>query len=573
MASDINQSSTAYKAFKRIVGMLINYVKKRFILKEKVSDAQDWKRRKAEVLWKEAVELQNSGNFVKALSKWADSAKFEADSSDPRLDFLANVYNEIGYCNYRNRNYGESKEYYELSLETYKKLSIFRGSSTAYTMNNYALLLLEIGEEVRAEKMIKESLKILEKSVGNDSPLLVYVLNNMARAFNRLKLYKESEKILNRAIEIEGKMMVKESPEVITTLELLAVAAFNLQEFERAEALFLQVVKIREDSKGEMHVGVISALFALGNFYSDIGEYNKSEPVFNRCMEILSHNYGPEHRFIGVFFNQLGWIAARREQLEQAEVYFFMAVVIAEKFTLSHRIEAAVCLYNSVLLDCKKNDYEQVWDKLLKSWSLLASSGNADYLPVIQFAVTKVLDQRNQSTLAAFFGKITVQKTIELLENEQSSPSLPRWLITPKDYEVTDYVYDLLCRLGRLKEAQAMNVRLDPYRVHVTTLHEKTSNYLSAFWELTAVEKVWESHYNAWLKQAHLWGSDVDKKRKYDDEYEHYQLIKKNKKPTRDGSGEPQLPQRESQYNNMDELIEGLAILLEKFRVAKVRID
>ncbi|MBF0446494.1 MAG: tetratricopeptide repeat protein, partial [Magnetococcales bacterium] len=296
MATDIHASNSLYKTIKRLVGLFISKVNSHMVIREKAADAQDWKRRKAEVLWKEAVELQNNGNFVKALAKWADSAKFESDSSDPRLDLLANVYNEIGYCNYRNRNYIESRKYYELSLGIYKKLSIFRGSSTAYTMNNYALLLLEMGEEKRAEKLIKDSLKILEKSVGVDSPLLAYVLNNMARAYNRLKLYDESEKILTRAMDIEGKMMVKESPEVIATLELLAVAAFQLKDIDRAESLFLQVVKIREETKGESHVGVVSALFALGNFYSDIGDYNKSEPVFNRCMEILSHNYGPEHR-------------------------------------------------------------------------------------------------------------------------------------------------------------------------------------------------------------------------------------------------------------------------------------
>jgi tetratricopeptide (TPR) repeat protein len=568
MATDINESSSIYKTIKRIVGLFFSSIYSRLVLKEKTADAQDWKRRKAEVLWKEAVELQNNGNFVQALAKWADSAKFESDSSQPRLDFLANVYNEIGYCNYRNRNYVESREYYELSLETYKKLSIFRGSSTAYTMNNYALLLLEMGEEKRAETMIQDSLRILEKSVGVDSPLLAYVLNNMARAYNRLKLYEESEKILIRAMDIEGKMMVKESPEVMTTLELLAVAAFQLKDYDRAESLFLEVVKIREETKGKNHVGVVSALFALGNFYSDIGNYNKSEPVFNRCMEILSHNYGPEHRFIGVFFNQLGWVAARREQFEQAGVYFFMAVVIAEKFTLNHRIEAAVCLYNSVFMDCKQDDYEKAWDKLLRSWALFASTAKVEYLPTIQYAATIIIDQRKQRTLAAFFGKLTVQNLIELRELEQVPPSLPRWLITPQE-DLTLYVNDLLCSLDRLQEAQAMNVKLDPYRVHVTTLHAKTAKFLSAFWELTEVEKVWDSHYKAWLIQARLWGQDVDAKKSESDK----DKPKKYSKVDQDTPDDSQPPEQASKYNSLDEVIEGLAILLEKFRVAKVRVD
>ncbi|MBF0446370.1 MAG: hypothetical protein HQL68_12350, partial [Magnetococcales bacterium] len=142
----------------------------------------------------------------------------------------------------------------------------------------------------------------------------------------------------------------------------------------------------------------------------------------------------------------------------------------------------------------------------------------------------------------------------------------PRWLITPQE-DVSIYVNELLWRLDRVKEAQAMNVRLDPYRVHVTTLHAKTSKYLATFWELTDVEKVWESHYKAWLVQARLWGQDVDENS--DEAHEP----KNDYKADKDAADDSEPPKKASKYNSLDELIEGLAILLEKFRVAKVRID
>ena len=481
----------------------------RLTIKEKAADAQDWKRRKAETLWKEAVELQNAGNFSKSLVKWADSAKFESDSSVPRPDFLAHVYNVIGYCHYRTRDYPASKEYYERALKTYSKISIFKSPDAASTMNNYALLLLEMGEEERAEKIIKESLKILEKSVGSDSPLLAYILNNMARAYNRLKKYEESEKILVRALEIEGKMMVSASPEVVTTLELLAVAAFNLKAYDRAEPLFIQVVKQREEAKGDEHPSVISALFALGNFYSDTGAYEKGEPVFKRCMDILDLNYGAGHRFSGVFLNQLGWVAAKRGQLDEAGEMFDRSITIAENFIVEHRIELAVSIYNSVAIGYKTENSEHAGDKLIRAMALFASTDKVEYLPVVQYAFSVFLKQGEHDVIAVFFGKRAIQSAIDRRERGLGDYNLPRWLFYKAD-DVPGYLTGLFEELDLLKDSQSMWAKLNSQRVPASALHAKVGKHLRGLWELSDREKIWDGQYNDWLEQARLWGEIED---------------------------------------------------------------
>jgi tetratricopeptide (TPR) repeat protein len=548
MSSVLHNSGEFLKTVFRMLAVVLNSVTSHFVIREKAAEAQDWKRRKAETLWKEAVELQNMGEFTKSLVKWADSAKFESDSNNPRKDFLAHVYNVMGYCNYRLRNFSKSRDFYERALETYKKITIFKDANTAYTMNNYALLLLEMGEEKRAEEMIHDSLKILEKKVGSDSPLLAYILNNMARAYNRLEKYEESEKILIRALEIEGKMMVSESPEVVTTLELLAIAAYKLRAYKQAEPLFLQVVKQREEANGKDHPAVISALFALGNFYSDIGSYEVAEPIFKRCMDILASNYGVEHHFSGVFFNQLGWVAIKRGELDKAGEYFDHSVVIAENFSKQHRIELAVSLYNRGVLGCKKAELDLVGDKLIRAMVMFASAANREaYLPVAQYGLAVFLDMSGDSSLAAFFGKCSVQYSIDRREKGFSKPNLPRWLLyLPED--VPDFLTGLFGRLDRLVEAQAMHAKLNCQRKPVSNLHGKTTRYLQGLWELNQAEKVWDSQYKDWLEQARLWGEDVT--RAEDSTEEDSEPLEKN-----------------SEYESLDELIAGFSVMLEHFKL------
>ncbi|MBF0454470.1 MAG: tetratricopeptide repeat protein [Magnetococcales bacterium] len=501
MAGYLNHFSGFIQTLFRMGLSAFNKLVAKFVIREKAEDAQDWKRRRAETLWKEAVEFQNAGQFTKAMEKWADSAKFESDSSSPRLDSLAHIYNEIGYCNYRNRNYPASKAFYEKALATYRKHSVVKDANTAYTLNNYALLLLEMGEGLRAERMIRDSLTILEKNVGTNSPLLAYVLNNMARAYIRLEKYEESEKILLRATEIESKMMVSESPEVVTTLELLAIVAFHLQHYQRAESLFLQVVKYRKEMKGEGHISVLSALFALGNFYSDTEDYQKAETIFSQCLSILEENFGPDHHFSGVFLNQLAWVAVKRGEMKQAREWVERSVAIVENVADKNRVDLGVTLYNRSVLACLNGEYQRAEADLFRAITLFCFSDEELFLPNVQYALALLWAETGAGSAAVFFGKCVVQDTINRLEKGLSKPTLPRWLIHPPGSE-SDFLGGLLKKLGRLKEAQAMEAKLHAHRNPVSTLHRKTSEYLQGMWGLTPQEKDWAKQYVAWMEKT-----------------------------------------------------------------------
>ena len=530
-----------------MVVVFLQSITAKFVIREKAIDAQDWKRRRAETLWKEAVELQNSGNFSKSLIKWAESAKFESDSSSTRLDFLAHVYNEIGYCNYRNRNYPESRKYYELALETHRKISIFKSANQAYTMNNYALLLFELGEESQAKGILHDSLDILEKKVGKTSPQLAYVLNNMARAYNRLGQYEESEKILLRASEIESKMMVGDSPEVVTTLELFAVAAFKLREYERAEKLLVDVVEHKQQSKGEDHISVLSSMFALGTFYFDTGKHEKGEPIFQSCLDILAVNYGDDHHFYGVFLNQMGAVAMHKGQLEKAANFFDRSLTIAENHASKHRIELAVSLYNRAVLESLQEEHDSSDQKLFRSISLFASVGNEGYLPLAHYGLAIFLVNNGDVAVGILFAKLAAEDSIERKIKGVGRPNLPRWFCTPKE-DVTQFLGRVLEQSGRRQEAQALAAKLNYNRKPVSTLHKKTEQYLSDFWGMSKQEEEWAGIYNAWLQQARIWGEAEDN-------------------PVTD---DPEEARKPTQYSSIEEVVAAFVAILDGFRQSNI---
>lgn len=517
-------------------------------LRKKAADVQNWKRRRAEGYWKEAVELQNTGHFAESIVKWLESAKFESDSSNCRLEVLAHIYNQIGYCSYRIRRNEESKRYYEKALDVYSRLKIFKDADTAYTLNNYALLLLEMGEGERAEELIHDSLRILEKKVGANSPLLTYVMNNMARAYNRLEKYKESEKILVRALEIETTRMVSDAAELVTTLELLGKASYRLRKYDEAEPLFERVVVFREETCGVNDPAVISALFALGLFHSDIGHYEKAEPVFQRCMQILELNYGMEHHFAGVFLNQMGWVTEQQGAYERARHYYERSIAIAEQYVDKYPFELAISLYNGALLSCRQGHCDAAEERLVRSLTFLAIADKTEYISFVEHALSLLLESRGQREQAVFFGKRAIQYVMDREERGKDKPQLLRWVSQPeKDLE--DRMVELFESMGRRGEAQAMLAKLLIQRKPVSHLHGKTSEYLRGMWVLNEREQIWDHAYGEWREQAGIWGVSQD-----------------DTPPMPSEENEPEKvapPKAESRFQTLEEVTEGLKIVLE----------
>ncbi|MBF0447850.1 MAG: tetratricopeptide repeat protein [Magnetococcales bacterium] len=537
MIAILTRSSGFFRTLLRMIAGAYFSVSSKFLIREKAVDAQDWKHRRAETLWKEAVDLQSSGLFKKSLAKWLDSAKFEADSSDPRLDFLAHVYNEIGYCNYQTLNYQESRRYYELALDTYKKISIFHGANSAYTMNNFALLLLEIGEETRAAQHVLDALKILEKKTGKNSPLLTYVLNNLARIRIHQKRYSEGEQVLLRALDVENKMMVGGSPEVVTTLELLAIVSFHLKKIDQSEGYFLKVVEMREQARGFDHKSVAPALYSLGGFYADVGNYEKAEQAFYRCRDILSINYGPDHRFSGVFLNQLGWVAVQKQRLNEARSLFDRAVEIGERYGNKHRIDLAVSLYNSGLLDWMQNSDELAGQKLFRSLALFSSISNKAYLPIIHYGVCVLLDQKGRIELSLFFGKLSLRDSLRRRGSGAAKTVFPRWLLYPPN-NIVSVMKSLFERSGRQLEAEAFFGSGSASAVSRFFSKESKS---AMKWNRD--EQVWADGYEKWSKQARIWGENQDRPEQEPDE----------------------AAVARAGYQSLNEVVEGFASLLESF--------
>ncbi|MBF0109821.1 MAG: tetratricopeptide repeat protein [Magnetococcales bacterium] len=471
-------------------------------LNQKPVEAQDWKRNRAETLWKDAVDLQSRGSFAKALEKWNQSAFMESDSSKPRPGFLGQVHNELGYCCFRLGRFKESEENFTRALSFFRKNSVWATFDIAFTLNNYALLCLETGRQDRAMKMIRRSMKIFSSGLGERAPQMVHVLNNLARAHLRTGAYGKALEVLGRARDIALHSLLPNYPETLLAKELLAETHQQLGNLDEAERLLQEVVASTRALHGPDHPGVLPALNALGRFYLRKGFHEKSEGLHECMLGIVRDHFGPGHLFVGEFLNQFSCLKMKIDRISAAREMVEEGRSILERVDKPAHPAFLINIYLRMWLAVHDDDWQQ-GIKLLRQGMILLQIRELSWMQTsFSHLALRLLVRMGKLDGAVFLGKLGVRVMLEEKENAGHGHGAPGWLLPPSEYPLWIDLGRILRGQGRLFEAQALGAWLPRDRKVISSLHGKILEYLKTGWQKTEQEQVWEDAVAEWRRQV-----------------------------------------------------------------------
>ncbi|MBF0435248.1 MAG: tetratricopeptide repeat protein [Magnetococcales bacterium] len=467
-------------------------------LNKKPMEAQDWKRNRAETLWKDAVDLQSKGSFAKALEKWQQSAFMESDSFHPRPGFLGQVHNELGYCYYRVGQFKESEEHFQKALALFRKTSFWATFDTAFTLNNYALLCMETGRHDQALVMIRRSMKIFSSGLGEKSPQIVHVLNNLARSYMQVGAYASALEILQRALDITAQSLLPHYPESLLAKELLAETHQQLGSIHEAEQLFLEVVSTKEALHGPEHSGVLPALHALARFYLAQGLVDQSLALHERILTIIRTRFHPEHHFVAEFLNEFACMKIKIHAPDEASRMVDEAMDIFIKADKSTHASMLINIYLKLWLQWHHSDDPWEMTLLQQAMILLQIPGNAELGSVVFHLAALFFDRRKAPASAIFFGKQAIHNLLNHKRTVGHGHTLPDWLIRPSEQPVWQDLGSMLRRADRILEAQALGISFPRGRPIISSLHEKIADYLKGGWQPTERERHWEEAWKTW---------------------------------------------------------------------------
>jgi CHAT domain-containing protein len=256
----------------------------------------------------------------------------------------------------------------------------------------------EIGKEELSNDALMKALKCYEdypKKRRKAQEYLLYTYTMFTRYDKAQKLQLE---ILKELEAIEG----KESFAYHKALFNLGNVYRRMQRFQEAEKIYLEV-----DWYCRKNKNIIPAefeeqmLYAIGAHYYNTGDGDLAAPYFERQAVLIKELYGEEDgKYVRVLLG-LGAVAANRNQIEEAELYYLKGLEVCRNaFEGNHPYEAYI-LYNLVEIyqleefrDDEKS--ERIHNKMLEIHRATVGEEHENYIAGLMSLGCFYMDQKKE---------------------------------------------------------------------------------------------------------------------------------------------------------------------------------
>jgi tetratricopeptide (TPR) repeat protein len=239
----------------------------------------------------------------------------------------------------------------------------------ADVLNGLGLTLSETGRPELAEPAYLRALTIRENKLGKDHLDVAVVLNNLAALYRETGRYEQAEPAYRRALDIRVARLGNDHPTVAISLNNFGLFLRDIGRLDVAELLLRRALEIRETRLGKDHVSVAGTLTNLGELLAETGRHEQAEAAYQRALTIKETALGKDHPSVAVTLNNLAVLLASTGRLEQAERHYRRALQIERASLGDEHPRVATTLNNlgRLLHDLGRfNDAEQLFGRCLE---------------------------------------------------------------------------------------------------------------------------------------------------------------------------------------------------------------
>lgn len=218
------------------------------------------------VLNNQAILYQYMGRAEEALPILNQSLSIAADrlreKSGTYLQLMTNkalLLQEMGDYEQARITYKEA-----IDLQT-SRLKLNRKSDPdfAHMLNNFASLYQLMGNDAKAEELLRESLEIYKSKFGMKHPLVAGAQHDLGNLFRSMGVLDKAEILISSALEINKLRLGEKHSKTVQTMEDLAIVKWKQGEMAMAEKLYGEVMQ--------------QTMSFINNFFAPLSESEKTK--------------------------------------------------------------------------------------------------------------------------------------------------------------------------------------------------------------------------------------------------------------------------------------------------------
>lgn len=299
----------------------IPFLEKKWRLSEKIygKNSIEYILSMADVAWASFI-LGNTRKSIRLYSQCLELGKTVVGEETPLYaegeTTIADLYFGVG-------NYDLAEKYFKSALQKLRKV----GDSDLkwyeiyiYTLNNFALMYLNIGRYDEAKSLFEESLKGSLEREGVMESDYITTIGNLASLEVCLKNYDEAEKKYKQVIQLERKKYNNKGYKLALSLRNIAELYLEKKAWDLAEKNLNEAVLLSKKVKG---YPIPSCLSDLGLLHERKGAYVKAEQMHKEAIKsVYKQVQSNKHPAIASVYQDYANFLLRQQSYDKAEAVF-----------------------------------------------------------------------------------------------------------------------------------------------------------------------------------------------------------------------------------------------------------
>lgn len=279
---------------------------------------------------------QDQGLYSKAEDLYNQALTMTVASGDEEQ--VATTLNDMGTL-YRDQDmYEEAERYFKRALAKIEKLSGNQSSSYAIISGSLAKTYARQGRYEEALPLQLASLKIKERTLGADHPMVATGLVSLAEIDLDQGRLKEAHDKLEKALTIR-QAKLGQSPDTAEVIDLLGQVAMKQNDAKQAQTYFKQALTIREDSLGPGNALTGKSKMLLGEALVTQKLYPEAESLYKQAIEVNGRTFGRESARVALDYDKLATLYIKMGKQADADKAADTALQIKRKLPGGARLK------------------------------------------------------------------------------------------------------------------------------------------------------------------------------------------------------------------------------------------
>ena len=259
-------------------------------------------------------------DWMEAYNKYSSLLDFEEDPVNGHGLPEAKILHKLGMCASEMPGYEEKTV--KLLRQALKIQERTLGGDHPYvanTLHSLGVCIREAGETGEAEKLLRQALAVRQEKLNGDPLGLARIQYSLGVCVYNTGRLREAREMLKPALAIRVDRLGRDHPEVANALYYLGLCDHKAGRTADGEKKLYQALDIFEQKLGKNHLDVADTFFSLGMCALEAGgRAAEAEKLYRRALAIRQQKLPPQHLKVESAMHALGVCASLGGRMEEA---------------------------------------------------------------------------------------------------------------------------------------------------------------------------------------------------------------------------------------------------------------